>query len=228
MHIGIAGPIDISSINLKYSGDRSSWPVGMGGVPVNHLINALLELGFKISVFSSTPEIEVGNSFEWHEDNISIYMGPFRKRARSYCKDFFEIESNYIKNVIIKANPDIVHAHWQYEWALGALKSGFKTLITCHDSPVDVLKNNFNLYRIYRLFMAIIIMKKGTHFTTVSDSCAKSLKFITSKKITVIPNFEPDFVFRHYTIRKISSDKFSIAMINNGFSRLNRFAYEAA
>ncbi len=220
IHIGITGPIYLPSINTNFKGDKSNWPKGMGGVPVNHLINALLELGFKISVFSSSPEIEVGNSFEWHQDNLSIYIGPHRAKPRYCCKDFFAVESNYIKNVILKANPDFIHAHWQYEWALGALKSGFKTLITCHDSPIHVLKAQKDLYRFYRLIMAIYVLRKAKYLTTVSDHCLKGLKKICSKNIKIVPNFESDFVFNFYKKNKQLKTNISIVMINNGFTSL--------
>lgn len=220
MHIGIAGPIYIPSLKIKYDGDRSNWPKGMGGIPVNHLINALLELGHHISVFSSSTEIEVGKSFEWHEEKLSIYIGPYRLRARDMCKDFFAVESNYIKSAILKAKPDFVHAHWQYEWALGALKSKASILITCHDSPVHVLKSQLDWYRLYRLIMSFIIIRKAKHLTTVSDYCAKGLQLISSKKIIVIPNFEPDEVFNYNKPNRIIGNKISIAMINNGFTTL--------
>lgn len=220
MHIGIAGPIHVPSLKIKYAGNRSNWPIGMGGVPVNHLINELLELGHQISVFSSSPEIAIGDSFEWHEENLSIYMGPHRGRPRYVCKDFFAVESNYIKNAILKAKPDLVHAHWQYEWALGALKSRVITLITCHDSPIHVLKAQPDLYRLYRLIMSFLVIRKATHLTTVSDYCSKGLQFITSKKISVIPNFEPDEVFNYHKPYRIIGNKISIAMINNGFTTL--------
>ncbi len=220
MHIGIAGPIFIPSINLKYEGDRSNWPVGMGGVPVNHLINALLELGYHISVYSSSPEIEVGESFEWHEENISIYLGPFRKRARNTCSDFFAIERNYIKNAIIITKPDFVHAHWQYEWAWGALDSGLPTLVTCHDSPWHVFKAQTDMYRFLRMIIAIIVLNKARNLTAVSECCANGLKLFTSKNIEIIPNFEPDKVFSYYKIRKIKCDGLKIVMINNGFTSL--------
>ena len=218
MHIGIAGPIYLPSINLKYTGDRHKWPVGMGGVPVNHLINALLELGHHVSVFSSSPEIKVGDSFEWHEENISIYMGPRRKRTRHLCSDFFAVERNYIKNVIAKAKPDLVHVHWQYEWAWGALDSGFPTLVTCHDSPWHVLKAQKDLYRLFRLIMALIVIKKASHLTTVSEYCAKGLQLLTSKEIKVIPNFEPDDVFNLYQVNRVANKRYCIAMVNNGFT----------
>lgn len=220
MHIGIAGPVHIPSLKIQYDGDRSNWPIGMGGVPVNHLINALLELGHQISVFSSSPEIAVGDSFDWHEENLSIYMGPHRARPRYVCKDFFAVESDYIKNAILKARPDFVHAHWQYEWALGALKSGVSTLVTCHDSPVQVLKAQPDLYRLYRLIMSFLVIRKACHLTTVSDYCSKGLKFITSKKIIVIPNFEPDEIFNYHKASRVIGSEISIAMINNGFTSL--------
>lgn len=221
MHIGISGPIYIPSINLKYTGDRSEWPIGVGGVPVNHLINALLELGYRLSVFSSSPEIEVGKSFEWHEDNISIYIGPFRQKARLRVFDFFAVERDYLTNTILKAKPDFIHAHWQYEWALGSIDSGIPTLVTCHDSPVDVFKSQPDLYRFFRLIMAFIVLQRSTFLTAVSQNCANGLKLITSKKIEIIPNFEPDDVFLLYKPKQINQNgKFSITMINNGFTKL--------
>lgn len=221
MHIGISGPIYIPSINLKYTGDRSKWPIGVGGVPVNHLINALLELGYRLSVFSSSPEIGIGKSFEWHEDNISIYIGPFREKARIRVFDFFAVERDYLKNTILKAKPDFVHAHWQYEWALGSIDSGIPTLVTCHDSPVHIFKAQPDAYRFFRLIMAFIVLKRSTYLTTVSHNCAQGLKLISSKKIQIIPNFEPDDVFLLYKPKQINQNgKFSIAMINNGFTKL--------
>ncbi|MEZ7505864.1 glycosyltransferase family 4 protein [Flavobacterium sp. Arc2] len=221
MHIGITGPIYLPSINLGYKGDRTNWPRGMGGVPVNHLINALLELGYQLSVFSSSPEIEIGESFEWHEENISIYIGPYRKRAKLQVFDFFAVEREYIKNIILKVKPDIVHAHWQYEWAWGAIDSGIPTLVSCHDSPVHVFKSQPDVYRLFRLVFAFIVLKKAIFLTTVSDSCKKGLKLITLKKIAVIPNFEPDKVFDLYSPRTITDNSIiRVVMVNNGFTNL--------
>lgn len=219
-HIGITGPIYLSSLNLKYKGNRTHWPKGMGGTPVNHLINVLLDLGYKISVFSSSPEIEVGQSWEWHEDNIALYIGPYRKRARHRICDFFKKERDFIKKAILKAKPDFIHAHWQYEWAWGAIDSKIPTIVTCHDSPIKVLKAQPDFYRVFRLFMAVIVLNKANKLTTVSPYCAKGLKLLTSKKIEIIPNFEPDFVFSFYDTKKRLNTDVKIVMINNGFSLL--------
>ncbi len=220
MHIGIAGPIHIPSLNIKFKGDRSFWPIGMGGTPVNHLINALLERGYKVSAFSSSPEIDIESSFEWHEENLSIYVGPHRIRPRYVCLDFFSVESEYIKNAILKANPDFVHAHWQYEWALGTLKSKIKSVITCHDSPLHVFKAQTDLYRFYRLIMSFWVLQRAENLTTVSDYCLKGLRIFTKKNIAVIPNFEPDCIFNINKEKRFLGETISIAMVNNGFTTL--------
>lgn len=215
MHIGVVGPIHIPSISKYIDADTSKWIVGMGGTPVNHQINALLEDGHKVSVFSLSPEIE--EPFEWHQENLSIYIGQYRKRARYRCVDFFKKERDYLKNSIINANPIIIHAHWQYEWAWAALDSKVPTLVTCHDSPLRVLFVQRDFYRLIRLIMSIIVLKKCKLISAVSPYTASSLRKITSKRIRVVPNFEPQQVFDFYKKRKISEGKVRIAMVNNGF-----------
>jgi glycosyltransferase involved in cell wall biosynthesis len=218
MHIGIAGPVHLPSLTIDYAGDRSGWPKGMGGTPVNHLINALLKLGYKISVFSSSKDIAIGDSFEFTAGNLSVFIGPHRTRPRYTCSDFFAVESDYIKNAILKAKPDFVHAHWQYEFALGSLKSGIKTIVTCHDSPYHVFKVQTDLYRFYRIIMAFWVLRKARHLTTVSTYCKNGLQLLTSKKIVVIPNFEPDEVFCNPVSLEFSGSQVKICMINNGFT----------
>ena len=69
--------------------------------------------------------------------------------------------------------------------------------------------------------MAIIVIKKAKHLTTVSNYCAEGLKLITSKNMEVIPNFEPDAVFNFYNEnRTLSKKSIKIVMINNGFTKL--------
>jgi glycosyltransferase involved in cell wall biosynthesis len=216
MHIGITGPIHLPSLNIDYCGDRSNWPEGMGGSPVNSEINALIELGYKVSVFSLSPEVPIGSSFEWFEGNLSIFIGPYRKRARYRCLDLFYKERNYLKNKILQIKPNVVHAHWQYEWGWGALSSGIPTLLTCHDAPLSILKNQMDLYRVFRLIIAAIVLSKAKFLTSVSPNTAKKLNFFTKKKITVIPNFIDNANFLYHKGKSIKSS-IKLIMINNGF-----------
>lgn len=217
MHIGIVGPIHIPSLKKNVKTDTSNWITGMGGTPVNHQINALLEDGHKVSVFSLSPEIELGDSFEWHQDNLSIYIGPYRKKARYRSLDLFLAERRYLKSAIKRTMPDIIHAHWQYEWAWAALDSKIPTLVTCHDAPISVLKVQKDLYRLVRLIMAAIVLKRAKYLSAVSPYTASGLKYFTHKRITIVPNFEPDSVFDHYQQDKTKSSILKIAMVNNGF-----------
>ncbi|MBC7696711.1 MAG: glycosyltransferase family 4 protein [Burkholderiales bacterium] len=216
MHIGITGPTYLPSIKINYSGDRNIWPRGMGGSPVNNEINALLELGYKVSVFSLSPEIEPGNSFEWIDGNLSIFMGPYRKKARSRCLDLFYKERKFLKEKILEIKPDVIHAHWQYEWGWAAINSGIPTLLTCHDAPIKILQNKFDLYRVCRLIMAFIVLRKAKYITAVSPDTKKGLKIFTKKTITVIPNFASDNTFTFNQTRKINNS-LKVVMINNSF-----------
>jgi glycosyltransferase involved in cell wall biosynthesis len=220
MHIGIVGPIHLPSItNFKKDIEQFS-PIGMGGTPVNHQINALLEMGHKVSVFSLSPEMEIGESFEWSNLNLNIFVGPFRKSARQRCLDLFRIERNYLENKIRLIKPEIIHAHWQYEWGWAALNSTIPTLLTCHDAPLEVLKSQRDLYRLVRAIMAFIVLKKATYLTSVSPHTAIGLRLFTKKQIEIIPNFEPENVFSLYDPEKrkyIIDQKIKIGMINNSF-----------
>ena len=220
-HIGIAGPVSLPALRAIMTGCASDMPHGMGGVPVNHLIMALFRRGYNVSVYSSSPEIPVGESFEHHQDRLSIYMGPHRAaRAKEVVKDFYKVERDYITGAIKKSKPDIVHAHWQYEWAWGALSANVPTLVTCHDSPLKVFFAQRDMFRLFRLIVAVIVMRKAKYFTSVSPYCAQSLKKITKKKIAIVPNFEPDSVFDLYKKQRTINANLAIAMINNGFTRL--------
>ncbi|MBS7566817.1 glycosyltransferase family 4 protein [Mucilaginibacter sp. Bleaf8] len=224
MKIGICGPIFLPLLAKHLSSDSVIDIKGMGGTPVNHQITALLEKGYEVHVYSITPELEPGESREWHGDKLHVYVGCSRKRARHCCKDLFQQERRFLKNAIIKSKPDIVHAHWQYEWGWAALDSGIPTLLTCHDSPIEVLKSQTDLYRLIRLAMAAICLRKATHLTAVSPYTAKGLRRFTKLKAQVIPNFEPSSVFSLYDPAKKVSGEINVTMINNGFHKRKNVA----
>lgn len=218
MHIGITGPMDIHAIKSVIEKYDSTWPKGMGGAPVNHQIIALLKLGHKVSVYSHSLEIKKNKQFEYHQANLSIYLGHYRKSWIIKTIDFFRVEKKFVTDTINKTKPDIIHAFWEYEWAWGAINTKIPTLVTCEDSPWHILIIEKHIYRFFRLIIGAIVLKKAKHLTTVSPYCANGLKILTNKRISVIPNYEPDFVFTLYNENKILNNGLKIAMINNGFS----------
>ena len=166
MRIGIAGPIEIISLEKYLNNRTDGFPKGMGGTSVNNLIHGLLELGHSIVVYSLDPGVEKTNIL--YGRNLTIYIGKYRNAARLRMKDFFAYEANQIGDFIRKDPPDIVHAQWSYEYALGTLQNKVPHLITLRDVPIEILSKKKDLYRLIRLLIHIRVVNKGKHFTAVS------------------------------------------------------------
>ncbi len=215
LHIGILGPCSTADLNLSRE-KKSGMPKGMGGTPVNNLVNELLKRGFKVSVFSLDPSLKKNDFAIVEEGNLTLYYGTFRKSHRPRMVDFFSDEIRALKCFIKKANPDLLHAHWQYEYATAALKTKIPFVITCHDSPVNVLMHQPGLYRSMRLSMAWKNLRRSYNINAVSHYTAKANSIFTKAPIDVIPNFEPEWIFDLFTPRKFNG-KLNIVMINNGF-----------
>jgi glycosyltransferase involved in cell wall biosynthesis len=90
-----------------------------------------------------------------------------------------------------------VHAHWTYEFALGALSSGIPTITTVHDLPWKILRYTLHVGIFVRLLMAYMVAFKGSSFTAVSPAAARHFKrWLRAKApIEVIPNFTSDWIF---------------------------------
>jgi glycosyltransferase involved in cell wall biosynthesis len=224
MKIGICGPVFLPMLRPYLNDDEDVDVKGMGGTPVNHQIIALLEKGYEVHVYSITPELLPGESRVWNGKNFRIYMGPFRRRARHRSPDFFLKERRFMKQSMLDSKPDIIHAHWQYEWGWAAIDSKIPTLLTCHDAPFEVLKAQRDLYRVIRLVMAGICLKKAKHLTAVSPYTASGLRFFTNRPVKVVPNFEPDSVFTLHQSTRTIGENIKIIMINNGFHKRKNVA----
>jgi glycosyltransferase involved in cell wall biosynthesis len=128
-----------------------------------------------------------------------------------------------LKAVIHADQPDLVHAHWSYEFALAAIYSNFPYLVTCHDSPVQVLKYMTNHYRFGRLLMALWVFRTAKKLTAVSPYLKDEIAKFTGTPIAVIPNPTP----RESECSDLSEADIhskmarpTIAMISNGWGKL--------
>lgn len=219
MHIGITGPVSTQQLASLLNLPTGYVPAGMGGVPVNTLILELHKRGHQLSVFSNSYDVPAGETVVLRGSGIDIYYSPCRPRARHRLGDLYRTERRAVTKLIRQVRPDIMHAHWQYEWAWAALDSGVPTLVTCHDSPVDVLWSMRDMYRAVRLVVATWVLIRAKHLTAVSAHTAGRIGWFTKQPIRVIPNFEPDAVFALYRERKLS-DSVSVVMVNNNFTKL--------
>ncbi len=220
MHIGISGPCSTNELTEYVTSHEHFVPKGLGGTPVNNLAKELVKRGYEVSIFSLSSDVAPGKIEVLRGEKLSIYFGHYRHNAWQRKLDFFHQERASLTHCIkLAKRPDIIHAHWQYEFALPAINSGIKNILTCHDSPIQILKIHKGVYRLVRLMMAIKNLNSFKNINAVSPYAVKQNGLLTGNKIELIPNFEPSWVFDLYEQRKIS-DNFKVAMINNGFGKI--------
>ena len=225
LHIGIAGPIATEQIASLLDCDISTLPAGYTGAPLTAvLIKEFLQQGHTVSAFTTDGSIATNiGAVQANGPNFSFTICPARRRAWRFNQwrlgravDAFAYERKQLTNAITHANPDIIHAHWTYEFALAAIETGIPHLITCHDAPAVVLRYTRNFYRAVRYLMARRVFAKGRHFTTVSPYMVTAIQHYTKVPISVVPNPLAANVLELGNVRNATSTK-RIGMICNGW-----------
>src|SRR5690606_32787548 len=175
--------------------------------------------GHTVSVFTLCPELEIGSTDTITGKRLTIYVGSTRKRVKHRESDVYQFERSFLKKCIKEANPDVLHAHWQYEYAWAALDFDKETLVTCRDSPLHVFRYQPSLFRFIRLLIAIYVLYRAKNVSATSDYLAKNIRFLSLKRnVHLIPNFEPHWLFSLYNPQPHHYSKnHKIIMINNGF-----------
>lgn len=189
LKIGIAGPIPIQHFARQLdlpSRSGQLLPAGLSGTAVANLVEAMLRRGHQIVVF--TLDRSVGSEVILDGPGIRICVAPCRATHRA--RDFFAAERSWLLQAIRRERPDLVHAHWTYEFAIAALDSGCPTLVTAHDAPIHILRFMPDPYRFIRLLMAWKVARRTAHLTAVSSYVADHFrKFLGYRRpIPVVPN----------------------------------------
>src|SRR5690349_3892963 len=147
MHIGIVAACS-SGLLSDLLPDSGGVDLGCGGYLVATLVRALVTRGHHVSVITLSPEIR--SSRILRGPKLTYYVYPMRTRRR--MRDVFKFEREGLKRGIRLAKPEILHAHWTYEWAMACLETGLPTLVTSHDNAFQVLRFTKDLYRLGRLY----------------------------------------------------------------------------
>ncbi len=178
MHIAILVPSHKSFISqFLPNQDLNNLPLGFAGAPfIGTLITELLSQNHQVTAITNSRV--VNNDYtvkKFNSGNFSWIVVPqrphsFRMNGNKigYILDFFAYEQNLMASCIREIAPDFVHAHWSYEFAGAALKSGRPCLVTVHDNANKVLRFFKNLYRFGRLLMAEHNLKQVRFASTVS------------------------------------------------------------
>ncbi len=228
--IGIAGPIATDNIAAFLSGDASGLPRGYYGAPLfGTLIGTLLDRDHEVVAFTTSTDIKPGEKpVVATGERFKIYYCPARRRAFrrenghwGRALDAFRLEREALKGAMRDTQPDIIHAHWTYEFAQAALDSGLPHLITCHDAPQVVLRYMSGAYRLLRYFMARSVLARASNLTAVSPYLRDKVARYAHVPITVVPNPIPSRLTSSRAQRRnYDPDRPRIAMVLNGWGKL--------
>ena len=228
LHIGIAAPIATEHVAELLACELGGLPTGYTGAPFTGvLIAELLKLGHKVSAFTTDHSLYSNSEVvKASGPNFDLYICPERPRAWRFnsfrpgrAVDGFAYERGILAQTIKTAQPDIINAHWTYEFALAAIDTGIPHLITCHDAPAVVLHFNPYPYRAIRYLMARRVFRKGRHFSTVSAYMAAALQHYTEIPIAIVPNPLANFVLDTGSVRATPATK-RMGFVCNGWDAL--------
>lgn len=193
MKIALCAPTDIHTLARSLGEVTEGVAAGLGSTVTTPLIIEFLRRGHEVTLYTLTKGPAKEEFYQWR--NLRVFVGPLRQRH--LARNFFRPEIAYLNRVIKKDAPAFVHAHWTYEFSLGALRTGIPTVTTIHDLPWNVLRYYRDPHRAVRLLMAYEVAFRGENFTAVSEYAAAHFQrfFKRGAKIHVIPNGLPGEVF---------------------------------
>jgi glycosyltransferase involved in cell wall biosynthesis len=230
MHIAIVGPIATADIRCLLDGDTASLPVGYPGAPLlTTLIAELIKRGHRVTAVTMSG----GMALDWRKPksatgkDLEVFYVPMRRRAWrpnglrfGRIVDLYGVERRALRHAIEQAAPDVVHAHWTYEFALAAMDTGLPCLVTCHDAPQVVLRYMPNGYRLLRYFMARSVLAKARHLTAVSPYLRDQVSQYARTPITIVPNPIGPAPEQHYReMREFDPARPRVAMVLNGWGK---------
>lgn len=189
MHLLISSPLDIPTLQsaIGLTPDESGVvAAGHGGHPVTELAIALAPKVTQLDLVTLDPALDRPVTLRGH--NVRVFVGPYRPRARTRALDLFAAERRFVSETIRHERPDVVSAHWTYEYALGALDALAPTLVTVHDWSPAILRYQTDRYRAVRLAMQMLCFRRGQHFAAVSPYMARKAERIVRRPVTVLPN----------------------------------------
>jgi L-malate glycosyltransferase len=197
IHVAFLGPFDVGAlgpyIDSLTEADVQRTP-GMGGHGLVPLVVGNILAGRQTTVITLDPHLVEDEIVERVCGKSRLMILPRRRSGTR--RDFYRTERALIREAIRSINPDVVHAHWTYEYALGALDvtPSRPTLITIRDHAFDILRYlAFNYW--LEFFAAMAVYRRGAAFTTVSPNVYGLAAKLTGAPVWMVPNPAPDGLF---------------------------------
>jgi L-malate glycosyltransferase len=131
MHIALVGPVATADIQGLLDGPTHHLPAGYAGAPfMGALITALVARGHRVSAFTLSADmlLRTGQHITAQGPGLTVHYLPMRPKAWPFngwrvgrIVDLFAFERAGLTRAIQAAQPDVVHAHWAYEFAWASL-----------------------------------------------------------------------------------------------------------
>lgn len=191
LHIALVGPATLSMLQPHFAKPILTSGYDSPVTPV--LAEELRRLGHHVSIVTTATDID--ERLEYHGVGLTLIVVPARPRARHRALDLFAVERARISTAISELRPDVIHAQWTYEFALGAIDAKVApTLVTARDAPLTVLRLMPDAYRLLRAVLAIHANRRIDHMSAVSPDLASRWRKEMRRKgpISVIPNPLPN------------------------------------
>ena len=222
----LAGPFMLEPFRERLDlGAQAAFPTGMGGTPVVNLAQALLDRGLETLVVTLDPAVPDGTSVRLAGRGLEVRVGPYRKRHRA--RDFFAAERAAVARLMQDVGAPVVHAHWSYEYALGAEDTGMPTLVSAHDAPLRILRYDRSPYRLARTLLAGPALRRASSLTAVSPYVARHIKryFVPAREVRIVPNGIADVWFEQDpSLAKPTGAPVTFGAVLNGWGALKNGA----
>jgi glycosyltransferase involved in cell wall biosynthesis len=191
MRIAVVGPAEPRELCDLLGLERDGIPVGLGGTPVTALVRALVNRGH--FVYLVTASKSVSSPWRFRSSGLQVSVVPYRSSAKARGVTLFRSERQALLSELARAEIDVVHAHWTYEFGWAGIADGRPCVLTTHDSPWTVLRHMPDIYRLVRLLMAIRVRLGARCVTAVSPYLARRWKrqMLYWRPIEVVPNISP-------------------------------------
>ena len=188
MRIGICGPMTLTLLQAE-AGVDPALGEGYGFPLIAHLVLELVRRGHDVSAFTLAETLTEPRAFR--RGNLVVHVCPCRPRGRDRAKDFFRAERKGLATAIAAESPQVVHAHWTYEFAQAALAVGQPTLVTAHDWPPLIFRATPDKYRAMRLLQGMSTILRSRELTAPSPYLADRVSQWRRRPVRLIPNGTP-------------------------------------
>ncbi len=206
LHIALCGPVAGADLAPLMGLPPAALPRGYEGAPLlMTLVQAWLAMGHRVTVVTLSSDLDMACPSPAFtsptQPRLRVVFCPLRPRAWRPVQgrpgrilDLYRGERQALVAALREAAPEVVHAHWVYEFAWAALDSGLPTLVTGHDSPRVVARMNrwarpsISLYRALRQLMARRVLRREPSLSVVSPYLQAELAAQGAPDAVVIPN----------------------------------------